>query len=101
MQNCMDEGYSGFKMQPRGGPRLDVPRLRVARETAGPDFPLMLDCYGQLTFRDALEIGHVLDELHFTWFEEPIPDSRIYQLKKLAQELRTPVIAGETITPWK
>ena len=90
-------GYSGFKMQPFGETKADTSRLHAARETAGPGFPLMVDCAGELTFLEALELGHTLDELGFTWFEEPIPDRKIDQLAELARQLRTPVIGGETV----
>jgi L-alanine-DL-glutamate epimerase-like enolase superfamily enzyme len=81
------EGYSGVKLQLSGGSKLDIPRLRRAREAAGPDFPLMLDSSAVLSFEDALKIGYELDELGFEWFEEPLPDDHILQLKKLADAI--------------
>lgn len=98
VRECIGAGYSGFKKQPLGGPRVDIPRLRAAREAAGPDYPLMVDCSGMLSYADALTIGHELDDLRFEWFEEPIPDRKIGRLAELARQLRTPVIAGETAT---
>lgn len=91
-------GYSGIKLQLSGGSALDIPRLRKAREVVGPDFPLMVDSSAVLTFEDALRIGRVLDELEYEWFEEPFPDAYILQLKKLAQDILTPVLAGETVS---
>jgi L-alanine-DL-glutamate epimerase-like enolase superfamily enzyme len=91
------QGFKGIKLQLSGGSKLDIPRLRKAREIAGDDFPLMLDSSAVLTFEDALKIGYVLDELQYEWFEEPVPDSYILQLKKLSAALRTPVLAAETV----
>ena len=92
------EGYAGMKLQPLGGPALDLPRLRAARIEAGENYPLMVDCSGSLSFVEALELGHSLDELNYTWFEEPIPDRNTYQLKRLADSLRLPVLAAETVS---
>ncbi len=91
------QGFSAIKLQLSGGPALDIPRIRLAREIVGPNFPLMVDSSAMLTFEEASRIGHVLDELEFEWFEEPIPDDHVVQLRKLAADLRTPVLAAETV----
>ena len=91
------QGFRGVKLQLSGGSRLDIPRLRRAREVAGSDFPLMVDSSAVLSFEDALKIGYELDDLRYEWFEEPLPDAYIGQLKKLSDAIRTPVLAAETV----
>jgi len=91
------QGFSGVKLQLSGGSHLDIPRLIKAREVAGDGFPLMVDSSAVLTFEDALKIGHVLDELKYEWFEEPFPDAHVLQLRKLAHDISTPILAGETV----
>lgn len=91
------EGFAGIKLQLSGGSKLDIPRLRRAREVAGEGFPLMLDSSAVLSFEDALKIGRELDELRYEWFEEPLPDRHILQLKKLSAAIHTPVLAAETV----
>jgi len=91
------EGFVGAKLQLLGGPDKDIPSLIAAREAVGPNFYLMLDSSAVLTFEEALKIGYVLDDLKYEWFEEPVPDSQIIQLRKLAQALRTPILAAETV----
>jgi L-alanine-DL-glutamate epimerase-like enolase superfamily enzyme len=91
-------GFAGIKLQLSGGSALDIPRLRRAREIAGPDFPLMVDSSAVLSFEDALKIGYELDELKYEWFEEPFSDDHIVQLRKLAASIRTPVLAAETVS---
>jgi len=97
-QRAQALGYRGFKLQLWDTPELDIPRLRAAREAVGPGFPLMLDASGIHSYIDALAIGRMLDELGYTWYEEPIPDQQIGMLRRLAQELKTPILAGETTT---
>jgi len=90
-------GFHGYKLQVRDGPLADIPRLRAVREAVGPGFPLMQDPNGAYTFDEALAIGRVLDELGYAWFEEPIRDQRIGQLRELQRRLQTPVLVGETL----
>ena len=93
----IQQGFKGVKLQLSGGSKIDIPKLRKAREAAGNDFPLMLDSSAVLSFEDALKIGYELDALKYEWFEEPFPDAHILQLKKLSQSIRTPVLAAETV----
>jgi L-alanine-DL-glutamate epimerase-like enolase superfamily enzyme len=90
------EGYHGFKIQFWDGLDRDVPRFRAAREAVGPDYPLMQDAAGMYSFAQALAAGRVLGELNYEWFEEPIPDRNLFQLKRLTDELSVPILAGET-----
>lgn len=92
------KGYQGFKLQVWDGPERDLPRLRAAREAAGPDFKLMVDSSGVYSFSEALRVGRVLDELGYTWFEEPLPDHNLDLIARLAQEVYTPVLVAETST---
>ncbi|HTO05314.1 MAG TPA: enolase C-terminal domain-like protein [Opitutus sp.] len=91
------EGFAGIKLQLSGGSRRDIPRLARARVVAGADYPLMLDSSATLTFEDALKIGHALDDLRYEWFEEPFADVHVLALKRLAADIRTPVLAAETV----
>jgi L-alanine-DL-glutamate epimerase-like enolase superfamily enzyme len=92
-------GFHGYKLWCVLGPARDIPRLRAARAAVGPDYPLMADAGGLYRYTEALEVGHVLDELGYTWYEEPISDYHLPLLRRLADELRTPILAGEKTTP--
>ena len=51
-----------------------VPREAVAavREAIGPDIGLMVDANQQMSVKQAIRIGRMMEELNLTWFEEPI-----------------------------
>jgi L-alanine-DL-glutamate epimerase-like enolase superfamily enzyme len=91
------EGYHGFKIQFWDGLERDVPRFRAAREAVGDSYPLMQDAAGMYSFTEALAAGRVLEDLDYTWFEEPIPDRQLLQLRRLTDDLRVPILAGETL----
>lgn len=73
-----EEGFKSFKF--RLGDNYEqvmtinkyIPFLRKLRETVGPEFRLMQESNMRLTLDQCLELVPVLDELKFTWFEEPI-----------------------------
>jgi L-alanine-DL-glutamate epimerase-like enolase superfamily enzyme len=92
-------GYHGYKIWSVLGPERDIPRIRAAREAVGPDYPLMADAGGHYNVAQAVEVGRVLDELHFRWFEEPVSDYHLGVLRRLAAELHTPILAAEKTTP--
>jgi L-alanine-DL-glutamate epimerase-like enolase superfamily enzyme len=90
-------GFHGYKLQVRGGPAADIPRLAAVRDAVGSDFALMQDPNGAYSFDEALEVGFALDELHYTWFEEPIRDQQLHLLARLQAYLKTPLLVGETL----
>jgi L-alanine-DL-glutamate epimerase-like enolase superfamily enzyme len=57
----------------------------------------MQDAAGMYTYAEALAAGQVLGELGYEWFEEPIPDRNVQQLKRLSDQLAVPILAGETV----
>lgn len=91
-------GYHGYKLQLRDGPARDLPRLAAARSTAGPDFPLMHDAVAGYSLTDAIRVGRVLDELSYTWFEEPLADRQLSRLRQLTESVGVPTLAGESVT---
>jgi len=90
-------GYHGYKLQLRDGPTRDIPRLRAARSAVGPDFRLMQDPNSSYTLLEALEVGRALDELAFHWYEEPLPEQQIENYRRLVEQLKTPILATETV----
>lgn len=90
------EGYHAFKVQFWDGLDRDIPRYHAAREAVGDNYPLMQDAAGMYSYAQALEAGRVLGDLGYAWFEEPIPDRNLFQLKRLTDQLAVPILAGET-----
>jgi L-alanine-DL-glutamate epimerase-like enolase superfamily enzyme len=90
-------GFHGYKVQLRDGPAKDIPRLRAVREAVDSGFRLMQDPNACYNLPEALEVGHVLDELNFYWFEEPLPETQIENYRHLVAALRLPILATETV----
>lgn len=97
-KQAKSSGYHAFKLQLWQGPERDIPRFRAAREAVGDGFPLMQDASGGYTYIEAYQVGRVLDQLDYYWFEEPIPDRQLGLLQRLQGELTVPLLVGETLS---
>jgi len=59
---CPEEGHAGL--------RKNVEFLRKHRESVGPDFPIMVDCYMSLNVSYTIEIVKACQDLDINWWEE-------------------------------
>ncbi len=92
-----EEGFHGYKIQVFGGdPDWDASCLNTTRERLGDAYPVMIDMNGQLSLEDALTFGRVADNVGVHWIEEPCDESNLFAYQRLAQELKSPILAGET-----
>jgi mandelate racemase len=73
----------------------DLLAIRQVREAAGADIHLMVDFNQGLSFGDALQRCHALDEQGLYWFEEPLSYDDTEGHARLARQLKTPVQLGE------
>ncbi|MGA5544698.1 enolase C-terminal domain-like protein [Mycobacterium sp. NPDC051198] len=76
----------------------DLSRIEDLRNLAGAGVELMVDANGAYTPAQARRIGHRLDDLGVTWFEEPVSSDDTDSLGLLRHTLRCDVAAGEYIS---
>jgi L-alanine-DL-glutamate epimerase-like enolase superfamily enzyme len=97
------EGFlkRGFKaMKTRVGPTEPekmVARVRAVREAIGPDIGLMVDANQQMSVKQAIRIGRMMEELNLTWFEEPVICHDHAGEAAIRAALDTPLASGETV----
>jgi L-alanine-DL-glutamate epimerase-like enolase superfamily enzyme len=79
------------------GTRLsrDLARTRQLRNLAGPGGAPILDPNGGYRRAQASRVGHDLDELGVTWFEEPVSSDDVDGLAAVRDDVRCDVAAGE------
>lgn len=91
----------GFRaMKTRVGPtdpQRMVERVRAVREAIGPDIGLMVDANQQMSVKQAIRIGRMMEELNLTWFEEPVICHDHAGEARIAAALDTPIASGETV----
>jgi len=98
-------GYTAYKYHPPTQGRswrglavpleADIRTARLVREAVGPDMVLMHDSPNVYSYEEALKMGRVLQELDYTWYEDPLPADDIYGYQRLRQQLRIPILATE------
>lgn len=67
----------------------------AAREAAGPDVHLMLDCHGRLNVANSIRLCEALEPYNLTFIEEPVPYERPDWLREVSSRSTTPIAAGE------
>jgi L-alanine-DL-glutamate epimerase-like enolase superfamily enzyme len=90
-------GVRAYKVHTYKGGRADIPIFRELREAVGPDYDLINDPVCSYSLREAIEVGHVMEELGFVWLEEPMPEQRMNRYQELCSELTLPVMATERL----
>jgi L-alanine-DL-glutamate epimerase-like enolase superfamily enzyme len=73
----------------------DLKRVALARAAIAPDADLFVDANGGYDAQQAVRIGHHLDELGVTWFEEPVSSDDHQGLKRIREGVIPDVTAGE------
>jgi len=87
-----DMGFWGAKVPlPHGpGDRSDglaknVQFLADHRESVGPDYPLMVDCYMSLTVSYAIELAEACKALDIAWWEEVLSPEDVEGYRRIRQ----------------
>jgi galactonate dehydratase len=80
---------------PRWVWRLLSEYFEAAREAAGPDVELMLDCHGRLNVANAIRLCETLEPFELAFIEEPVPYERPDWLVEVTRRSTTPIAAGE------
>jgi L-alanine-DL-glutamate epimerase-like enolase superfamily enzyme len=73
----------------------DLARVGELRKFAGDEVQLMVDANGGYSTGQARRIGHALDDLGVSWFEEPVSSDDTAGLSTLRAALRCDIAAGE------
>ena len=90
-------GINAYKFHSHKGGKADIPILKDVREAVGPEYVLLHDPVCAYTLREAIEVGHVMEELDFVWLEEPMHEHKINEYQELCRELTIPVMATEML----
>ena len=90
-------GISAYKFHSYKGGKADIPILKEVRDVVGPDYALLHDPVCSYDFREAVEIGHLMEELDFVWLEEPLHEYKMHRYQELCRELTIPIMGNETL----
>lgn len=90
-------GFKQMKMQCGSEPTVEasIERVRIMRESIGPDVDLMCDINQLWTVNQAIEVGKRIEPYHLFWLEDPTAHDDFHGLARIADNLTTPIAAGE------
>jgi L-alanine-DL-glutamate epimerase-like enolase superfamily enzyme len=96
MEENLKLNARAIKMKIGGVPiRDDVERVRVVRDTIGPDIKLLVDANNAYTAYQAIEMAQKLEPYDVFWFEEPVAPDDYHGHAQVARATRIPVATGE------
>ena len=84
-----------FRMGAEDTAVKEIARMKIMREAVGPDITLMLDINQGWDVNTAINIGRELAQYDLYWLEDPINHQDYQGLARVADNLITPVAAGE------
>ncbi len=96
IRECIDEGFTAFKLHAWGDAKADAKLCRNLRRWTGPDAVLMFDGSAGWDYPTSLWFGRVLEAEGFYWYEEPMREFELRSYTKLCNDLDIPVLACET-----
>lgn len=73
----------------------DIAKAKAVRKALGDDFILGFDANNGYSVGGAMRVGRALEDLGFTWFEEPVQHYHVSAMGEVAQRLDITVSAGE------
>lgn len=106
-QEAIRRGFTGFKWSPFNRTDLLVNEahaiahatelMAAAREGAGPEAEIFVECAEQLSPRSAVLAAQAFLPYRPAWFEEPIPFENAKAMVQLQRELPVPIATGERL----
>jgi L-alanine-DL-glutamate epimerase-like enolase superfamily enzyme len=91
-------GIGAYKFHNYQGAKQNIPLFRKLRQEMGEDYVLINDPVCSYSLREAIAVGHVMEELDFLWLEEPFYEQELHLYQQLCAELKTmPVMATEML----
>ena len=96
MEENLSLGAKAVKMKVGGVPaREDVERVRVVRETIGPDIKLLVDANNAYSAYEAIEVARKIEPFEVFWFEEPVAPDDYRGHAQVARSTIIPIATGE------
>jgi len=104
-EECLERGYQAYKLHTLFPPydqdwERDAETCRAVAERVGDEMDLMLDCSAHYSRMEALQLGRVLEELDFYWYEEMMHEQSMSAYEWLHDRLDVPLAGPETQKGW-
>ncbi len=97
-------GYTALKFDPFGTSwravdrqefHLAVDIVAAVREAVGPEVDVLVEGHNRFSVATALQFAEAIAPFHPSWFEAPVPPTRIASMIEVAHRSPVPVACGE------
>ena len=92
-----EDGFRAIKVKLGGAPAEDIERMRVIRESVGPDIALRLDANQGWNCKDAIRILRELEQYDIQYCEQPLPYWDLSGMQRVSRASAIPVMADESL----
>ena len=93
-QGYVSDGFSALKIKIGKNMTFDKQLIGLMRRTF-PDTRLMADANHAYDLSEAIEIGRLLDEHDYKWFEEPLSPAQTSDFRQLTDRIDIAIASGE------
>lgn len=90
----VDQGFGALKIKVGKNLPFDKTLVKEMRRNFA-DTALMADSNHAYDLSEAIEVGRVIDENNYSWFEEPLSPNHAGMFRQLADKLDVPLATGE------
>ena len=90
----VEQGYQALKIKVGKNIAFDK-KLITSMRVAFPNIRLMADANHAYDLPEAIEVGRILDDCKYAWFEEPLSPELPLQYRQLSDKLDLPLATGE------
>ncbi len=96
----VEAGYGALKFYPfRMGETLQegIDKVRAVRDAVGPDVQLAVDLWRHATPDRARDLCAAMEPFDLVWVEDPFASINAKSLRTLREQVRQPLLVGETL----
>jgi galactonate dehydratase len=94
---CRPFSFDGLRRNEAAEIRKAAALIEAARDGAGPDCEIFIECSEFLSPRTAVRLDRALAPHRPGWFEEPIPFENAKAMAQLQRDIATPIATGERL----
>lgn len=72
-------------------------RVAAVREAVGPDVDILVEVHAKFTVGTAISLGQRLEKYRPLWFEEPVSQENVSEMKEVRDRVNIPIATGERL----
>jgi len=106
-KRVVDMGYTALKFDPFGQKnyykislteaQLAEDRVAAVRQTVGPSVDILVEAHAKWNVMTAIQLGKRLEEYRPLWYEEPVSEENIGELREVRRKVNIPIATGERL----